>query len=188
MVIAGIVALAVTLGAGPPPNAQAPGTHADTQAPGRPPEAPAAPPGDEQATPPPATLPISVDRIRALLARPESLSLPDLSAFAQMAYFRVTVEEELVIESVIEAMRRDLAESPGVPIDPPSALPMSRAGGAAGIELIGLARSVIRATRERNARHTVEDALREFCAQRDCTSVEAGPQPIEGVLLPTRVH
>ena len=93
-----------------------------------------------------------------------------------------------MIESVIEAMRRDLAESPGVPINAPSALPMSRAGGPVGIELIGLARSVIRATRERNARNTVAEALREFCAQRDCTTVETGPQPIEGVVLPTRVQ
>jgi hypothetical protein len=191
MVIAGIVALAVTLAAGPHVNARAPEAQADTRAPAPPPGAPpATPPADDQAVTPPETLPISVERIRVLLARPESLSMDALAAFAQMAYFRVAVEEAFVVESVVDAMRRELAESPGVPIDPPRALPMSRTG-TGGIEVLGLARSFGRVMRERsarNARGAVEDALREFCAQRDCTSVEAGARANEGVLLPTRAR
>jgi hypothetical protein len=191
MVVAGIVALAVTLAAGPHTSAQAPEAQAGTRTPAPPGAPPVVPPVDAQAGAPLETLPISVERIRALLARPESLNLQDLLVFAQMAYFRVTVEEEQVFESVVEAVRRDLAESPGGPIDPPSALPMSRTGATGGIELLGLARSlggVMKARTARNARSAVEEALREFCAQRDCTTVETGPQAIEGVLLPTRLR
>src|SRR5687767_2777735 len=109
------------------------------------------------------TPPVSVERIREALEQPQVLRLPDMS---QMGYFRVAVEEALAIESVLDAMRRDLAARPGRPISPPASRPASIAGG---VDLLGLARSFLRARRERNARRTVQEALDEFCSVHDCS-------------------
>jgi hypothetical protein len=123
--------------------------------------------------------PVSLDRIRAGLERDATLRIPDLT---DVAYFRAAIEEPLVFDTVLQAMRRDLARWPGTAITAPSALPMSRTGG--GIELLGIARGIVREISERNARQRVADALREFCAAHDCSTLESGPPAIEGVLPP----
>src|SRR5688572_6128032 len=87
--------------------------------------------------PPPAPIPVSLERIRDGLARQSTLRIPDVS---EMAYFRVSIDEPLIFDTVLEAMRRDLARWPGTAITAPSAMPMSRAGG--GVELLGIARAI----------------------------------------------
>jgi hypothetical protein len=124
------------------------------------------------------TLSVSVERVREGLERPPILRLPDMT---QMGYFRVAVEEALAVESVLDTMRRDLAVRPGRPIGPPTDRPASLVGG---VDLIGLARSFLRARAERNARRTVQEALDEFCSVHDCSVLEGGPTVAEGVLVP----
>ena len=137
------------------------------------------PAGAQTADPPAEPLPISLERIREGLERQSTLRIPDVTG---MAYFRATIEEPMVFDTVLEAMRRDLARWPGTAISAPSFYPMSRAAG--GTEVLGIARAAVRAITERNARGRVEDALRAFCAEHDCTALEPGQPPIEGVLAP----
>ncbi len=137
-----------------------------------------------QADPPPAPPAVSLERVRKGLERPQVLTLPDPE---EMAYFRVTVEEKLVIDSVLDAMRRDLAARPGRPISAPASYHAPLAVGA-GVELLGLARSVLRWRAERSARRTVQEALDEFCAAHDCSLLESGSPTPEGVLGPNSVR
>jgi hypothetical protein len=127
----------------------------------------------------PAPPPVSIERVREGLERPHLLKLPNPD---EMAYFRAAVVERLVIESVLDAMRRDLAARPGRPILSPSAMPESPL--LFSTDLLALGRSFLRWRGERNARRTVQDALDEFCATHDCSILESGPPAIEGVLLP----
>jgi hypothetical protein len=136
------------------------------------------------ADPQPAAPLVSIERIRKGLERPQVLTLPNPD---EMAYFRVTVEEKLVIDSVLDAMRRDLAARPGRPISAPTSYHAPLAIGA-GVELLGLARSVLRWHAERSARRTVQEAIDEFCATHDCSVLEGGSPTPEGVLGPNGVR
>ena len=68
------------------------------------------PAGAQTADPPAEPLPISLERIREGLERQSTLRIPDVTG---MAYFRATIEEPMVFDTVLEAMRRDLARWPG---------------------------------------------------------------------------
>jgi hypothetical protein len=132
-----------------------------------------------EACPVPAPV-VSIERVREGLERPHRLILPNPE---EMAYFRVTIEEKLVIESVVAAMRRDLAARPGRPI----AAPTSRytpLAASAGVDLIALGRSFMKWRGDRNARRTVQEALDEFCAAHDCSVLEPGSPTPEGVIGP----
>jgi hypothetical protein len=121
--------------------------------------------------------PVSVERVRDGLTRPLVLKLPDPD---EMAYFRATIEETLPIDGVLDAMRRDLAAWPGSPITAPTHGPVP---AAAGVDVLGLARSFLKWRAERSARRTVQEALDEFCATHDCSVLESAA-PIEGVTMP----
>jgi hypothetical protein len=123
---------------------------------------------------------VSIERVREGLERPHRMMLPNPE---EMAYFRVTVEEELVIDSVLAAMRRDLAARPGRPIAAP-ATRYTPLGPNAGVDLLALGRSFIKWRAERNARRTVQEALDEFCAAHDCSVLEPGSPTPEGVIGP----
>ena len=124
-----------------------------------------------------ATFPVSAERVRKELERPQVLRLPDLS---QMGYFRVVIEEALALESVVEAMRRDLAARRGTPISAPTGRP---ATPVIGTDLLALGRSILKWRAERNARRTVQEALDEFCSTHDCSVLE-DEVPVEGVSMP----
>jgi hypothetical protein len=134
-------------------------------------------PAGQSAGPDGTTLPVSIERVQEGLQRPPGLKLPNPE---EMAYFRATIEEALPLDSVLDAMRRDLAAWRGYPITAPTSRPQPL---VVEIELLGLARSFLKWRAERHARHTVQEALNEFCSTHDCSVVE-GAAPIEGVLMP----
>jgi hypothetical protein len=115
---------------------------------------------------PPAADPVSLERIRAGLARPAI----DLSAVTPAPDFHVEVEG-----------RRFYREDPplwetwqGLMMAPPS-VPSQGSPALVQVDLLGLGRQAAAAvSRVRRARATraahaeAEEALREFCADRDC--------------------
>ena len=134
-------------------------------------------PAGQTAAPDATPAPVSVERVREGVERPQLLKLPHPD---EIAYFRATVEEALPVDGVLDAMRRDLAAWPGSPIIAPTS---GHPSPAVGIEVLGLARSFLRARAERKAKRAVRIALDEFCLTHDCSTVESGPA-IEGVLMP----
>ena len=126
---------------------------------------------------------VSVERVREAWRRPQVLEVPPLPDLTPT--FRVAVEEKVVpVETVLEGMRREIAERPGSPAAP-----------AGGVDLLGLAMMVVkdinewRRTRaEAEARQEVERALAEFCASHDCSVTEPGVPPHEGVILPGKAR
>ena len=134
----------------------------------------------------PAISPVSVDRVRERLQRPESLRMPSIPEPA--AQFRVDVEGSFPVESVLEGVRRDLAARPGFAAGRPTGPGSPLAGG---VDLLGMVRGLAgrirdgrRARAERNARREVQDALDAFCRVHDCSVLEEGPPPHEGLVLP----
>src|SRR5688572_4900748 len=74
-------------------------------------------PAGQSAGPDGTTLPVSIERVQEGLQRPPGLKLPNPE---EMAYFRATIEEALPLDSVLDAMRRDLARWRGYPISAPT--------------------------------------------------------------------
>jgi hypothetical protein len=135
------------------------------------------PPDAQSGRPDGAPAPVSVERVREGLDRPQVLKMPNPE---EMAYFRATIEEKLPIDDVLAAMRRDLARWSGTPIVAPTGHP---APLVASVDVLPLARAFLRWRAERRVRQTVQEALDEFCSTHDCSILEGAP-PIEGVLMP----
>ena len=137
---------------------------------------------DQSPEPAPASPP-------AEAARRPPLAIPPLPPLAETPTFTVVIEERsFPSETVLEAMRRDLAAQPTFRVGPgigPTPI--------VGVDLLGLAMTVgeridqaRRARAERGAREEVEAELAAFCATHDCSVVEAGVSPREGVLIPPK--
>jgi hypothetical protein len=128
--------------------------------------APAAPPAPE--------LPVSVENIREGLKR-STLKIPPIDP---TPVFRATITET-PFENPLQGMRRELAEDPG------------GHGGAGGFDVLpavmGIVKSIKAARRahaEAEIRKDVQAALNAFCAEHDCSVLESGPPPMEGIRLP----
>jgi len=123
----------------------------------------------------PSEPPVSIDRIKERLNRPAVLQLPP----EREPDFRATVIEALTLpETVLEALRRDLAGDP----TPKRIAPGTIAPPLVSVELLQIVTSMkrrvsgaLRARAERNARAEVAAALAEFCAEHDCSVVEQSP-------------
>lgn len=127
--------------------------------------------------PPPAELPVSVERIREGLQRP-TLKIPPIDP---TPVFRATIEAEAPFDNPLQGMRRELAENPtGVG---------GRLGGfdvlGAVMGIVKSVRSAYRAHSEVEIRKEVQAALDAFCAEHDCSVLE-GPPPMEGIVLPRK--
>ena len=151
-----------------------------------------------QATEPPppapvpeaAALPISLDRIRDALERPQLVIPPP----ATLATFRTSVEEQApAFESVLEGMRRDLALWSGAGSTGPQApntnsLPGTRTVG--GVDVLPIVAAVKKKWNELKAeriRRDVTEELAAFCKVNDCTVLEGGaPTSPEGIVVPPK--
>jgi len=142
------------------------------------------------ATPPPAAVPdqapapapefpVSVERVREGLQRP-TLKIPPIDS---TPVFRATVTEA-AFENPLQGMRRELAENPtGV------------GGRLGGFDVLGAVMGIVksikaarRAHAEVEIRNEVQAALNAFCAEHDCSVLESGPPPMEGIVLPRKAR
>ena len=146
----------------------------------------------QAATPAPSTpataveIPVNVEHIREGLKRPPTLKIPPIDS---TPVFRATVTEA-PFENPLQGMRRELAEDSGTPIkcgpcntghsDPliqRDVLPL----------IMGIVHSIKAAHRAREEaviRTEVQAALNAFCAEHDCSVLEDGASPMEGIVLP----
>jgi hypothetical protein len=124
---------------------------------------------DAQTAPPP----VSLDRIRAELARTPAIDLSavDPSVGEPELHFRVEVQGRRYYRDVPRIWETTQGPAPGLP-----PLSMSRGSPAlVQVDLLGLGRQIgsaigrsRRARAGRAAHEDVENALREFCEDRDC--------------------
>jgi hypothetical protein len=105
------------------------------------------------------------------------LKIPPLEV---LPVFRGSVEVELVLDTPLQAMRRELAEDSGY-------------SGRRGVEVLGAVMGIVkrvkaarRARAEADVRQEVQAELNAFCAEHDCSVLEGGSPPIEGVILPRK--
>jgi hypothetical protein len=130
----------------------------------------AAAPAGAQGAPPP----VSLDRIRAGLARSPAIDLSavDSSVVAPEPRFRVEVQGRRYYRDVLPTW--EIAPGPG-----PVLAPSTSRGSPSllQVDLLGLSRQigsaigkVRRARAGRAAHEEVEEELRQFCAERDCGS------------------
>ena len=124
---------------------------------------------------PPPDLPVSLERIHEGLQRP-TLKIPPIEV---TPVFRARVDEVL-FENPVQGMRRELAADPG-----------GRPGG--GVDVLPAIRGIVngikharRARAEREIRQDVQAAIDAFCAEHDCSVLENGPPPMEGIILPRK--
>jgi hypothetical protein len=129
--------------------------------------------------PPPAELPVSVERIKEGLQRP-TLKIPPIDP---IPVFRATVEGEAPpFDNPLQGMRRELAEHPtGV------------GGRLSGFDVLGAVMGIVKSIKSAYRAHTeaeirkeVQAAIDAFCAEHDCSVLE-GP-PMEGILLPRKAR
>ena len=135
-----------------------------------------------QAAAPPAPPPapessVSVERIRDALQRP-ALTIP-IPPVDPTPVFRSTIEEK-AFDNPLQGMRRDLAEFSGY-------------RGRGGVEVLGAVMGIVSAIKSARRAHAeaeikkeVQEALTAFCAEHDCSVLEDGLPPMEGILLPSR--
>jgi hypothetical protein len=129
------------------------------------------------AVPPAPDLPVSVENIREGLKRP-TLKIPTLDP---TPVFRATLTEA-AFENPLQGMRRELAEHPtGV------------GGRLSGFDVLGAVMGIVKSIKaarrthaEAEIRKDVQEALNAFCAEHDCSVLESGPPPMEGIVLPRR--
>ena len=133
---------------------------------------------DPPAAPPPSYVPVSVERVREGLQRPV-LKLPPIDP---TPVFRATIEEQAPFDNPLQGMRRELAENPG-----------AVGGRLSGFDVLGAVMGIVksiksayRAHAEAEIRKEVQAALNAFCAEHDCSVLENGPPPMEGIVLPRR--
>ena len=130
-----------------------------------------------QAPAPAPEFPVSVERIREGLQRP-TIKIPPIDP---TPVFRATITEA-ALENPLQGMRRELAENPtGV------------GGRLGGFDVLGAVMGIVksikaarRAHAEAEIRKDVQAALNAFCAEHDCSVLESGPPPMEGIVLPRR--
>ena len=118
-------------------------------------------------------LPVSVERMREALQRPQ-LKIPPIDS---TPVFRESIEEK-PFDNPLQGMRRALAEDPG-------------GHGSSGLDVLplvmGMVKSIKAAHRahvEAEIRKDVQAALDAFCAEHDCSAIADGPPPMEGIVLP----
>ena len=128
------------------------------------------------AAPPAPDLPVSVEKVREGLKRPPALKIPPIDS---TPVFRATITE-VPFENPLQGMRRELAENPG-PVG----------GRLGGVDVLGAVMGIVksikaarRAHAEAEIRKDVQAALNAFCAEHDCSVLESGPPPMEGIVLP----
>ena len=132
---------------------------------------------DPSAAPPPGPAPpVSVERVREGLQRP-GLKIPPIDP---TPIFRATVEADAPLENPLQAMRRELAEDPG------------RHGGS-GFDILPAVMGIVKSIKAARRAHTEAEIRKEvqaeidaFCVEHDCSVLENGPPPIEGIILPRR--
>jgi hypothetical protein len=136
-------------------------------------DAPASPP-------PPSDVPVSVERVREGLQRP-ALKMPSIDP---TPVFRATIEERAPFDNPLQGLRRELAENPG-----------AVGGRLSGFDVLGAVMGIVksiksayRAHAEAEIRKEVQAALNAFCAEHDCSALENGPPPMEGIVLPRRAR
>ena len=129
------------------------------------------------AAPPVPDPPVSVENIREGLKR-QSLKIPPIDP---TPIFRATITET-PFENPLQGMRRELAENPG-----------AVGGRLGGVDVLGAVMGIVksikaarRAHAEAEIRKDVQAALNAFCAEHDCSVLESGPPPLEGIVLPRK--
>lgn len=137
------------------------------------PQLPVAAPQSQVPDPP---SPVSVDRVREGLQRP-ALKIPPIEV---LPVFRGSVEIDLPLETPLQAMRRELAADSGY-------------SGKSGFDVLPAVLGIVkrikasrRAHAEAEIRKEVQAELDAFCAEHDCSVLEKGPLPIEGVIIPRK--
>jgi hypothetical protein len=137
--------------------------------------------GDQAPSPapaePPPELPVSLERIHEGLQQRPKLKIPPVEI---TPVFRARVDE-LLFETPLQGMRRELAADPG-----------GHPGGGVDVlpAIMGIVNGIKRARRaraEREIRREVQAAIDAFCAEHDCSVLENGPTPMEGIILPRKV-
>jgi hypothetical protein len=123
----------------------------------------------------PADPPVSFERIHEGLQRPK-LKIPPIDV---TPVFRARVDEE-IFENPLQGMRRELAADPG-----------GHGGGGVDVlpAIMGIVNGIKRARRaraEREIRQDVQAAIDAFCIEHDCSALENGPPPMEGIILPRK--
>ena len=120
--------------------------------------------------------PVSLERVHEGLQRP-TLKIPPVDP---LPVFRGSVEVDLPLDTPLEAMRRELAADSGY-------------SGRRGIDVLGAVMGIVksiksarRARAEADIRTEVQAELNAFCAEHDCSALEDGPPPIEGVIIPRK--
>jgi hypothetical protein len=123
-------------------------------------------------------LPVNVEHVREALQRP-GLKIPSVDP---TPVFRATVEVDLPLDSPLQAMRRELTENSGY-------------RGRSGVDILaavmGMVKSIKSARRahaEVEIRKEVQAELDAFCAEHDCSVLEDGPPPLEGIVLPRKAR
>ena len=130
------------------------------------------------AAPPAPDPPVSVENIRERLKRSPALKIPQIDP---TPIFRATITET-PFENPLQGMRRELAENPG-----------AVGGRLGGVDVLGAVMGIVesikaarRAHAEAEIRKDVQAALNAFCAEHDCSVLENGPPPMEGIVLPRK--
>lgn len=116
-----------------------------------------------------------IERLRERLQQPELKMPTDVDT----PTFRVRIRQDYPVETVLEMIRREIAEdargsAPRQPL--PKAVTASGAQPLAAVDLLAIAGAIKKAfyaANERQARREVEEALAEFCKVRDCSTVES---------------
>ena len=120
--------------------------------------------------------PVSLKRVHEGLQRP-TLKIPPIET---LPVFRGSVEVDVPLDTPLDAMRRELAADSGY-------------SGRRGIDVLGAVMGIVRrvksarrARAEADIRKEVQAELNAFCAEHDCSALEDGPAPIEGVIIPRK--
>jgi len=119
--------------------------------------------------------PVSVERVREGLQRP-ALKIPEIEV---LPVFRGSVEVDLPLDTPLQAMRRELAGESGYSERRPDII-----GAVMGI--VKRIKAARRAHAEAEIRKEVQAEIDAFCVEHDCSVLENGPPPLEGIILPRR--
>ena len=128
---------------------------------------------------PKADEPVSADRIRDRLRRPE-LQIPPLPP--PPLTFRAEVQ--VTLETPLDVIRRELREEAGVRWRTPVTQGLVEVDVLPAIVgLVNKIKTIRREHAEANARRMVEQELADFCSTHDCSDFEREPIA-EGVIVP----
>ena len=119
-------------------------------------------------------LPVSLERIHEGLQRPK-LKIPPIEI---TPVFRASVVDA-PLDNPLQGMRRELAADSG-----------GRPGSGTDIlpAIMGIVNGIKRARRARRRAgiQDVQAAIDAFCVEHDCSVLENGPPPMEGIILPRK--